>query len=117
QYARALSDDVRAVVINLDENATQRLRERWTEHGCGVPLVVLDSPYRSIVRPLLEYIENLDRRRDVDIITVVLPEFVPARWWEHLLHNQTALRIKGSLLLKPKTIVISVPYHIDPILD
>jgi hypothetical protein len=112
QYARGLSDDVRAVVINLDEGATRRLAERWPEHGCGVPLVVLDSPYRSIVRPLLDYIRQLDRRSDVDIITVVLPEFVPARWWEHLLHNQTALLIKGALLFRRGTIVTSVPYHL-----
>ena len=113
QYARALSDDVRAVVIDLDPEATQRLRERWSQYGCGVPLVVLESPYRSIVRPLLEYIRALDRRSDKDVITVVLPEFVPAHWWEHLLHNQTALLIKGALLFRPNTIVTSVPYHLQ----
>src|SRR2546426_1418664 len=113
QYARALSDDVRAVVIDLDPEATRKLREKWSQHCCGVPLIVLDSPYRSVLRPLLEYIESVDRRKEGDIITVVLPEFVPARWWEHLLHNQTALLIKGALLFRRRTVVTSVPYHLQ----
>ena len=113
QYARALSDDVRAVVIDLDPEATRKLREKWSQYCCVVPLIVLDSPYRSVLRPLIEYIESVDRRKEGDIITVVLPEFVPARWWEHLLHNQTALLIKGALLFRRRTVVTSVPYHLQ----
>ncbi len=112
EYAKVLSRDVRAVAINLDPAATKLLAERWARHGCGVPLIVLDSPYRSIVRPLLGYIDKIGLRQEGDIITVVLPEFVPARWWENLLHNQTALLVKGALLFRRRTVVASVPYHL-----
>jgi hypothetical protein len=74
---------------------------------------VLKSPYRSLLRPLLEYIDEADAVRPDNFITVVLPEFVPARWWHHLLHNQRALLIKGALLFKPNTIVTSVPFHLE----
>ena len=77
-----------------------------------MPLVVLASPFRSLMEPLLEYIEQLDAQRSDDYVTVVLPEFVPARWWHHLFHNQRALLIKGALLFKPNTIVTSVPFHL-----
>ena len=73
--------------------------------------VVLDSPYRSLMEPLLEYIEQMTAERPHDYVTVVLPEFVPARWWHHLFHNQRALLIKGALLFKPNTVVTSVPFH------
>ena len=112
QYARTLSPDVRAVYVETDPANTVRIREDWERWGGGVPLVVLGSPYRSLMEPLLDYIEELDAQRPDDFVTVVLPEFVPSRWWHHLLHNQRALFIKGALLFKPNTIVISVPYHL-----
>lgn len=111
-YARTLSADVRAVYIDVDPAATERIRTDWEKWGRGIPLVVLPSPYRSLLEPLLEYIERLDAERPDDYMTVVLPEFVPARWWHHLFHNQRALLIKGALLFKPKTIVTSVPFHL-----
>ena len=74
--------------------------------------MVLRSPYRSVLRPLLEYVDEADDARPDNFVTVVLPEFVPARWWHHLLHNQRALLIKGALLFKPNTIVTSVPFHL-----
>lgn len=74
--------------------------------------MILDSPYRSLVRPLLNYIEEVDRRSDHDILTVILPEFVPAKWWHHLLHNQTSLLIKGALLFRRNKVVTSVPYRL-----
>lgn len=83
--------------------------ERWSE---GIPLVVLESPYRSLMEPLLEYIEQVDAERPDDFVTVVLPEFVPGRWWHHLMHNQRALLIKTALLFKPNTVVTSVPFHL-----
>ena len=73
---------------------------------------MLDSPYRSLMEPLLEYIEQVDAERPDDFVTIVLPEFVPARWWHHLLHNQRALLIKGALLFKPHIVVTSVPFHL-----
>ena len=78
----------------------------------GVPLVVLESPYRSLMEPLLEYVEQVATDRPADYVTVVLPEFVPAKWWHHLFHNQRALLIKGALLFKPNVVVTSVPFHL-----
>jgi hypothetical protein len=111
-YARTLSSDVRAIYIDADPTATTELQKEWDKWGRGVPLVVLHSPFRSLMEPLLEYIEQLNTRHPGDYVTVVLPEFVPARWWHHLFHNQRALLIKGALLFKPNTIVTSVPFHL-----
>jgi amino acid transporter len=111
-YAKTLSSDVRAVYVDVDAAATEQLRQGWARWGNGVPLVVLASPYRSLMEPLLEYVEQVSRERSGGYITVVLPEFVPARWWHHLFHNQRALLIKGALLFKPNTVVTSVPFHL-----
>jgi hypothetical protein len=73
---------------------------------------VLPSPYRELTRPLLKYIKRLERQRRDDVITVVLPEFIPAKWWQHILHNQSSLLLKGALLFKQGVIVTSVPYHL-----
>ncbi len=112
EYARTLSDDVRAVYVDVDPRATEEIREQWGRWGQGIRLEILASPFRSIMEPLLEYIEITDEERPDDFITVLLPEFVPARWWHHLLHNQRALLIKGALLFRPKIVVTSVPYHL-----
>ena len=111
-YARTLSSDVRAVYVELDPAGTKAVRGQWTEWGQNVELVVLESPYRSLMEPLLEYIEQVAAERVDGYITVVLPEFVPAQWWHHLFHNQRALLIKGALLFKPNTVVTSVPFHL-----
>jgi amino acid transporter len=111
-YARTLSADVRAVYVNMDAAETERLRSQWAEWGEGVPLVILESPFRSLMEPLLEYVERLNVSNPGDYVTVVLPEFVPARWWHNLFHNQSALLIKGALLFKPNTVVTSVPFHL-----
>ena len=112
-YARTLSSDVRALYVNIDPAATEQLKREWDQWGEGVPLVVLESPYRSLMEPLLEYVEQIiTGERPGDYVTVVLPEFVPARWWHHLFHNQRALLIKGALLFKPNTVVTSVPFHL-----
>lgn len=112
QYAKALSDDVRAIYIDLNPETTATLRAAWDKWNPDVPLVILASPYRSIVQPLLHYIEELQQEHPDQIVTVVLPEFVPAKWWQHVLHNQTALQIKGSLLFKRGVVVTSVTYHL-----
>jgi amino acid transporter len=111
-YAKTLSPESRAVYVSLDASETERLQSQWAEWGDGVPLVVLESPYRSLMEPLLEYIEQISAVSPGDYVTVVLPEFVPARWWHHLFHNQSALLIKGALLFKPNTVVTSVPFHL-----
>jgi amino acid transporter len=110
-YARTLSSDVRAVFVQLDPVRPAPVQE-WDRWSRGVPLVVLESPYRSLMEPLLEYLEELHRSSPDAYVTVVLPEFVPARWWHHLFHNQSALLIKGALLFEPRTIVTSVPFHL-----
>jgi amino acid transporter len=112
QYAKTISPDVRAVYVDVDPRVTEEIRKQWTQWGQGVPLVVLESPYRSLMEPLLEYIEQVDDERPDDFVTILLPEFVPARWWHHLLHNQRALLIKGALLFRPNIVVTSVPYHL-----
>jgi len=111
-YARTLSSDVRSVYVNTDAAATEHLKSDWARVGQNVPLVVLESPYRSLMEPLLEYIEQIHTTTPEDYVTVVLPEFVPAKWWHHLFHNQRALLIKGALLFKPNTVVTSVPFHL-----
>ncbi|HYM22601.1 MAG TPA: APC family permease, partial [Vicinamibacterales bacterium] len=88
RYAETLSDDVRAVYVDVDAKATEHLQHEWATWGGKVKLVILQSPYRSMMEPLLEYIEQVEQERTDDYVTVILPEFVPARWWQHLLHNQ-----------------------------
>jgi amino acid transporter len=114
QYARSIaSDRVQAVYVDFEEEATAALKEKWERWGAGVQLVVLPSPYRELTRPLLRHIHRLARENRDDIITVVLPEFIPARWWQHALHNQSSLLLKGSLLFRKGVIVTSVPYHLE----
>jgi amino acid transporter len=114
QYAKSIAPEhVKAVYVDFDEEATAKLREKWERWGAGVNLVVLPSPYRELTRPLLRYIAKLERKDGNDVVTVVLPEFVPAKWWQHLLHNQSSLMLKGALLFKKGVIVTSVPYHLE----
>lgn len=112
--ARTISDNVVAVHIcdNYD-NHIARLRARWNAWGNHVPLEIVESPYRSFVRPLLRYIDAIDKQRNDDTLIIVLPELVATRWWHQLLHNQTALRLKAQLLFRPGTVVINVPYHLQ----
>ena len=112
-YARTLSDDVRAIYVDVDAQATEEIRREWAQWGRGIRLEILASPFRSVMEPLLEYIEITNEERPEDFITVLLPEFVPARWWHHLLHNQRALLIKGALLFRRNVVVTSVPYHLS----
>ncbi|MBF0505194.1 MAG: APC family permease [Nitrospirae bacterium] len=112
KYAKALSNDVAALYVCLDPAETQNIRAKWDQQCMGVPLIILDSPYRSIKESLLDYIDEVQGRYKDGVITVVLPEFVPSKWWHHLLHNQTALFIKGILLFKKGTVSTSVPFHL-----
>jgi hypothetical protein len=113
EYAKTLSPDVRALYVNIDPAATDQMCAQWKKWGDGVPLVVLESPYRSLMEPLLEYIDQVDASQPDDFVTIVLPEFVPARWWHHVFHNQRALLIKGALLFRPNVVVTSVPFHLN----
>lgn len=113
QYAKSIAPNhVTAVFVDLDGESGSRMKAAWERWNLGVPLEILDSPFRSLSRPLIGYIENIDGRHDDDIVTVVLPEFVPAKWWQQLLHNQSSLLLKARLLFRPGVIVTNVPYHL-----
>ena len=112
RYAQTLSTSAKAVYVELDPERTQKLEEKWGKFGLGVPLVVLTSPYRSLLTPFLDYINHLLAVGENHVVTIVIPEFVPARWWQHLLHNQTALLIKGALLFRKGVVVVDVPFHL-----
>ena len=112
EYARSLSKDVIAVQINTEGEDGEKLAAQWEKWVPDVPLVVLSSPYRSIVRPLLRFIEEMETFRENDIVTVLLPEFVPAHWWERLLHNQNGLLLRSALSFKPNVVVTSVRRHL-----
>src|SRR5262249_44403854 len=109
----AIGDSARAVHIEIDPKKTERLRERWEEWAEETPLVILPSPYRSVIDPLLEYIDQVEAERDDDQIVVVLPEFVPAKWWEKILHNPQCMMIKFALLHKRNVVGCNVRYFLD----
>ena len=113
RYAKSIAPGrVTAVYVDFEDEATAKLRERWDKLELGVPLVVLPSPYRELTRPILRFIRQVERETG-DLLTVVIPEFVPKHWWQHLLHNQSSLLLKGALLFKENVIVTNVPYHLD----
>jgi hypothetical protein len=113
-YARSLAPNrLVAVTVVSDEEEQERIEKAWTERGIDVPLEIVHSPYRELTRPILRYVDELDSRYENDVITVVLPEFVVGSWWGQLLHNQSALFLKGRLLFRKGTVVTSVPYHLE----
>ena len=109
-YATTISDEVVAVYVEVDKRATPRMEADWEEWDIGVPLVVVPSPYRSVLRPLVEYVENLRMVTPGELVTIVVPEIVPKKWWEHLLHNKTAFYIRTAFLFKPNVVVTTVPF-------
>jgi hypothetical protein len=112
-YARATRPTfLEAVTVDVDDAATRRLSEDWDRRNIPVPLKVLDSPYREITRPIVEYVRGLNRASPRDLVTVYVPEYVVGHWWEQLLHNQSALRLKTRLLFSPGVMVVSVPWQL-----
>jgi hypothetical protein len=112
-YAKAISHDARAVYVELNEASTQPLKEKWEEWSQGLPLLVLSSPYRSLIGPLLAYIKAVQREGANEIVTVVLPEFVSTHWWHNLLHNQAGLILKLALSTRPGIVVSNVRYFFE----
>jgi amino acid transporter len=113
-YARASRPSVlEAVTVDVDPEETRKLAEEWERLGIPVPLKVLASPYREITRPIIDYVKSIRRESPRDLVTVYIPEYVVGRWWEHLLHNQSALRLKGRLLFTPGVMVTSVPWQLS----
>ncbi|MDG4785846.1 APC family permease [Micromonospora sp. WMMD1102] len=112
-YALATRPDtLTALTVNVDEADTRAVQAEWERHGVTVPLTVIDSPYREITRPILDFVASARRESPRDVVTVFIPEYVVGHWWENLLHNQSALRIKGRLLFEPGVMVTSVPWQL-----
>jgi amino acid transporter len=111
-YARSRPGEIRAVLVDTDSEETAKVEMQWAQWGCGVNLVVLPSPYRSILGSLLDYIEEILEKEPDSWITVVIPEILPARWWQNILHNQRALMLKAALLFKDRVILTDVPFHL-----
>ena len=112
-YAKATRPDtLTAMTVNVDENDTRALQAEWDRRGISVPLTVVESPYREITRPIIDYVKSVRRASPRDVVTVYIPEYVVGKWWEHLLHNQSALRLKGRLLFEPGIMVTSVPWQL-----
>jgi hypothetical protein len=115
-YAQATRPDtLTGVTVNVDDNDTRALQEEWERRQIPVPLTVVDSPYREITRPIIEYVKSLRRQSPRDVVTVFIPEYVVGRWWENLLHNQSALRLKTRLLFEPGVMVTSVPWQLESV--
>ncbi|MEU7514154.1 APC family permease [Streptomyces sp. NPDC042898] len=113
-YAKLMhANELEALTVNVDPVETKALREEWERRGINVPLKILDSPYREITRPVIEYVKNIRRESPRDAVSVYIPEYVVGHWYEHLLHNQSALRLKGRLLFTPGVMVTSVPYQLQ----
>ena len=111
-YAKLISPDVEAVYISLDRERTEKMKDIWKGWNIDVPLTILESPYRSIIQPLLKYIDEILSKRHNQMITIVLPEFVPSKWWQQMLHNQTALLIRTALFFKKGVVVTSIRHFL-----
>ena len=112
-YARATRPTVlEAITVNVDPDETRKLAAEWERRQLPVTLKVLDSPYREITRPIVQYVRELRSGSPNDLVTVFIPEYVVGHWWEHLLHNQSALRLKSRLLFTPGVMVTSVPWQL-----
>ncbi len=114
RYAKSLSIDVTAVYVCLDPEEAKTIQAKWNAWGEGVRLVVLDSPYRVLIEPLMDYIKDLGKIRQPDeLITVVVPQFIPRHWWNGYLHSQTAFMLRMGLMLQPGVVIVEVPYQVD----
>jgi len=113
QYAKTIAADCRAIHIEIDPQESERFIKQWEEWGMGIPLVILESPYRSLIDPLFRYLDEVQGEREDHRVTVILPEFVPARWWHHFLHNQAGLLLKVALHFKKGVTVTNIRYYLE----
>jgi len=111
-YARSRAGEIRAVLVDVDPESTARIQTQWAQWGCGVQLTVVPCPYRSVLRSLLDHVEELLEKNQDYWVTVVIPEILPARWWQNILHNQRALGLKAALLFKDRVILTDVPFNL-----
>ena len=113
-YARATRpDELEAITVSVDDGETRQLVHKWEDSDISVPLKVIASPYREITRPVLEYVKRISKESPRTVVTVFIPEYVVGHWWEQVLHNQSALRLKGRLLFMPNVMVTSVPWQLN----
>ena len=113
RYARSLSQDVTAVYVAADPVETEKIKDKWEQWGDGIRLVVIDSPYRRLIEPLIDYIDEMaEERQPQEMLTIVVPQFVPAHWWQKFLHMNTAQILQQALLRKSDIVVMEVPYHV-----
>jgi hypothetical protein len=114
-FGRAIANDVQAIYVTDDEDDAEALRERWERQLPGVPVIIVQSPYRAVVTPVIAYLDTLDRGElpdnEIPITIVVLPEYVARHWWDRVLYNQTAKRLKAALVGRPHTVIADVPYR------
>jgi hypothetical protein len=117
-FGRAIANDVRAVYVTDDQDDAEELRDRWERQFPAVPLMIVQSPYRAIVSPVIAFLDTLDSRRltdsEIPVTIVVLPEYVARHWWDRVLYNQTAKRLKAALVGRPHTVIADVPYRRGP---
>jgi hypothetical protein len=113
RYARALSADITALYVSTDRAAAEAVQRKWGLWGSGVRLVILDSPYRLLIEPVLDYVQDVARtRQPSEVITIVVPQFVPRRRWHNLLHSQTAVLLRLALLFQRDIVITNVPYQV-----
>ena len=113
-YARATRPDMlEAITVSVDDGETRELVHKWEDSDISVPLKVIASPYREITRPVLDYVKRVSKESPRTVVTVFIPEYVVGHWWEQVLHNQSALRLKGRLLFMPNVMVTSVPWQLS----
>jgi len=110
-YARTLSENAVAIHVTDERENAEELRRAWDDNIPDVPLVIVESPYRSLIEPIMAYIEGMDRTQPNHMVTVVLPEFLTKRSWQRILHNQLASKLKKELMDRPNTVVVEVPFH------
>jgi hypothetical protein len=106
-----LSPNAVAIHVTDERQDAEQLRNAWDENIPDMPLVIVESPYRSLIEPIMAYIEGMDRTQPNQMVTVVLPEFLPKLFWQRFLHNQLASKLKKELMQRPNTVVVEVPYH------
>jgi hypothetical protein len=113
RYSMSISDDVRVCSVDLTKVGTERLQKEWEPLALKIPLIVLESPYRSVLTPVLDYVDRVLLENPGKLVTVIIPEFITTRWWQKFLHNQTAFFLRVNLVFKPRVVVTRVRYHLD----
>lgn len=113
EYARSIGEDCRAIYIELDHKSTPYIKENWDAYSLDIPLIIMESPYRSLIGPLFSYLDEVRAEREDHTVTVIIPEFVPARWWHRLLHNQSGILLKLALLFKKGIVVTNIQYQLS----